>query len=155
MNIDSPWFDNRTPRDYILSREPVTEITHDIIEDTILNSQIAMRNKDVMGLMSFIALDFKYIGPELVNGKIQMVSGNRDRFQITLCSSLNTSNYDSYTMNIVSVEITSSNTATVELVVSNPSDKLFVGYYGAEISETIIIELYQGRPVINQLEIKM
>ena len=154
MNSDNPWFDNRTPKDFILCREPVTELTQSLIEKMISDGKEAIRRKDVNGLMSLIALDFTYLGPELINGEVKTVSGNRDRFQIAMCGTFEASNCDSYTMEVTSVEVTSPESANVTLVVSNPCDSQYSNFYGSEVRETIKIELYQGRPVISRLVIE-
>lgn len=154
MNSDNPWSDNRTPKDFILSRKPVTELTQSTIEKMVSDSENAIRRKDVNGVMSLIALDFTYLGPELTNGEIKMVPGNRDRFQIALCGSFEASNCDNYSMKVSSVEIMSPESAKVTLVVSNPGDSQFSNLYGSEVRETILIELYLGRPVISRLEIE-
>ena len=113
-----------------------------------------MRRKDVNGLMALLALDFNYLGLEFKNGNLELVEGNRDRFQIGVCGTFATSNCTAYSMEITSVELTSPQSAKVTLIVRNPEDAEFIRHYGNGIKEIILVSLYQQRPVISRLEIE-
>lgn len=154
MSTDNPWFDDRTPEDFILARASVTELTEETVNTIIKDSEAMMRRSDVCGLMSLIALDFEYLAPELINGKLKTVTGNRDKYQMAIGGTFEASNCDNYSMKVLSVVMSTQVQAKVTLAVSNSGDKQFSEYYGSEIEETIIIELYKGRPVISSLEIK-
>ena len=155
MNTDNPWFDHRTPKDFILSRNAVTELTQDIIGKIVSDGENAMRRKDINGVMSLIALDFEYLGPELIKGEIKIVPGNRDRFLIGLCGTFEASDCDNYSTEISSVEITTPEFAKVSLIIRNPGEKQFTDYYGPEVIETLIVGLYKGAQLFRGLKLSI
>ena len=154
MSSDNTWFDSRSDKDLILAREPVDKLTQQVIEDLISESEEAVRRKDLYGLMSFLALDFKYQSPELNFGKIELVEGNRSRYQISWSGAFANSNLESYSMGIVSIDEISPHSAEVTLVVSNPADDEFIKLFGDEIREKIYVSLYEMHPVISRREIQ-
>jgi hypothetical protein len=154
MNADNPWLDGVSDKDLILAREPVTKLTQQIIENLVSEGEEAMRRKDLNGLMSLLAPDFKYVGPEIRFGKRELIEGNRSRFQIGVSGTFATSDLSSYSLRIASIENVSPHSAEVTLVVRNPGDDEFIRQFGNEIKEKIYVSLYHERPVISRLEIE-
>lgn len=155
MNTENPWLDDRTPEDFILERSPIKELTDQIVTEQISESEAAIRKKDVNGLMSKLALNFLYIGPELRNAKQEMTEGNRDRYLINICCLFDTSDCRTYTMEINSIKITSSSTAEASITVRNPGDESFYKSNGGEVEERIFISLHKQRPVVSRLEVEI
>jgi hypothetical protein len=153
MDPDDPWLDSRSPEDFILARKPVAELSNHVIEQLVRDSESAIRKKDVSGLMSMLGLDFVYTDLELINGKFEVIEGNRDRYLIGLCCLFESSDCSEYSMTMDSIEMISSLCAVAYLCVKNPAIAWFQNCYANEAKEKVFIALHKQRPIITKLEI--